>query len=122
MIDTVFSISSLLTPFALGAAIGGIASERVPVGNAAGHLFSSWLNPSSILIGVVVASSTYLAAIYLAADAARLGEPELQRAFRARALGAGWWRERSRWSASSSFIPTLTGCTDSSSPAPRSSL
>lgn len=90
VIDTVFSISSLLTPFALGAAVGGIASERVPVGNAAGHLFSSWLNPTSILIGVVaLASSTYLAAIYLAADAARLGEPELQRAFRTRALGAG---------------------------------
>lgn len=90
VIDTVFSISSLLTPFALGAAVGGIASERVPVGNAAGHLFSSWLNPASILIGAVaVASSAYLAAIYLAADAVRLGEPELQRAFRTRALGAG---------------------------------
>ncbi len=90
VIDTVFSISSLLTPFALGAAVGGIASERVPVGNAAGQLFVSWLNPTSILIGVVaVASSAYLAAIYLAADAARLGEPELQRAFRTRALGAG---------------------------------
>src|SRR3954464_4896365 len=44
-IDTLFGISSVLTPFALGAAVGGIASRRVPVGNAAGHLFSSWLNP-----------------------------------------------------------------------------
>jgi cytochrome d ubiquinol oxidase subunit II len=89
-IDTLFSISSLLTPFALGAAVGGIASERVPVGNAAGHMFSSWLNPTSILIGVLaVATSAYLAAVYLAADAARLGEPELERAFRARALGSG---------------------------------
>jgi cytochrome d ubiquinol oxidase subunit II len=31
-------LSSVLTPFALGAAIGGIASGRVPVGNAAGNL------------------------------------------------------------------------------------
>ena len=35
-------------PFALGAAIGGIASGRVPVGNAEGDLFTSWLNPTSI--------------------------------------------------------------------------
>jgi cytochrome bd ubiquinol oxidase subunit II len=89
-IDTLFSIASLLTPFALGAGVGAIASERVPVGNAAGHMFSSWLNPTSILIGVLaVATSAYLAAVYLAADAARLGDPDLERAFRARALGAG---------------------------------
>jgi cytochrome bd ubiquinol oxidase subunit II len=89
-IDTLFAIASLLTPFALGAAVGGIASERVPVGNAAGDMFSSWLNPTSIMIGVLaVATSAYLAAVYLAADAARLGERELVRAFRARALGAG---------------------------------
>src|SRR3954468_2236885 len=30
----VFGASSVLTPFALGAAIGGVASGRVPVGNA----------------------------------------------------------------------------------------
>src|SRR5213076_3216874 len=60
VIDTVFSLSSILTPFALGAAVGGIASLRVPVGNASGHLFSSWLNPTSILIGVLaVATAAY---------------------------------------------------------------
>jgi cytochrome d ubiquinol oxidase subunit II len=89
-IDTIFAISSVLTPFALGAAVGGIASLRVPVGNATGHLFSSWLNPTSILVGALaVAVSAYLAAVYLAADAARLGRADLERAFRARALGAG---------------------------------
>jgi cytochrome d ubiquinol oxidase subunit II len=90
VIDTIFSISSILTPFALGAVVGGIASRRVPVGNAAGPLFSSWLNPTSILIGAVaVATAAYLAAVYLAADAARLGEPDLERDFRRRALGSG---------------------------------
>jgi cytochrome d ubiquinol oxidase subunit II len=89
-IDTIFSLASILTPFALGAAIGGIATNRVPVGNAAGHLFSSWLNPTSIFIGVLaVASCAYLAAIYLAADAARDGHQALERDFRLRALGAG---------------------------------
>jgi cytochrome d ubiquinol oxidase subunit II len=89
-VDMGFATASLVTPFALGAAAGGIASERVPVGNAAGNLITSWLNPTSIFIGVLaVAFSAYMAAVYLAADAARLGEVDLVRAFRARALGAG---------------------------------
>jgi cytochrome d ubiquinol oxidase subunit II len=90
VIDTVFSLSSILTPFALGAMVGGIATGRVPVGNAAGDRFSSWLNSTSILVGVLaVATSAYLAAVYLAADAARRNEGDLERAFRVRALGAG---------------------------------
>jgi cytochrome d ubiquinol oxidase subunit II len=90
MIDTIFSLSSILTPFALGAMVGGIATGRVPVGNAAGDRFSSWLNSTSILVGILaVATSAYLAAVYLAADAARRDEKNLEEAFRARALGAG---------------------------------
>src|SRR3954469_10195593 len=89
-IDTLFGISSVLTPFALGAAVGGIASRRVPVGNAAGHLFSSWLNPTSIVVGLLaVVSGSYLAAVYLSADARRLGDHDLERRFRTRALGSG---------------------------------
>ena len=89
-IDTVFAISSILTPFALGAAVGGVASRRVPVGNAEGDLFSSWLNPTSITVGVLaVATSGYLAAVYLSADARRLGEPDLEGYFRVRALISG---------------------------------
>ncbi|MDX6690543.1 MAG: cytochrome bd ubiquinol oxidase subunit [Solirubrobacteraceae bacterium] len=90
LVDAVFSASSILTPFALGAAVGAIASNRVPVGNATGDEFSSWLNPTSILIGALaVVSSAYLAAVFLAADAARVGEPRLQDALRRRALGTG---------------------------------
>jgi cytochrome d ubiquinol oxidase subunit II len=86
----IFGASSVLTPFALGAAIGGVASGRVPVGNAAGDLITSWLNPSSIMIGVLaVATSGYLAAVYLAGDATRSGEEELARAFHRRALVMG---------------------------------
>ena len=89
-IDTIFSASSILVPFALGAALGAIATDRVPVGNAAGHPWSSWLNPTSIFIGVLaVATSAYLAAVYLAADAASDGERALERDFRVRALGSG---------------------------------
>jgi cytochrome d ubiquinol oxidase subunit II len=86
----VFGASSVLTPFALGAAIGGIASGRVPVGNAKGDLITSWLNPTSIVIGALaVATSGYLAAVYLAGDATRTGELSLARAFRTRALAMG---------------------------------
>src|SRR5204863_3692710 len=89
-IDTVFSISSVLTPFALGTAVGGIASGRVPVGNAAGSQFSSWLNPTSLLVGLLaVTTAAYLAAVFLCADATKLGDEGLEEQFRRRALGAG---------------------------------
>jgi cytochrome d ubiquinol oxidase subunit II len=89
-IDVVFALSSILTPFALGAAVGGIASGRVPVGNAQGDLFSSWLNPTSVTVGLLtVAFCGYLAAVYLAADSSRRGEPDLEDHFRGRALVAG---------------------------------
>jgi cytochrome d ubiquinol oxidase subunit II len=89
-IERVFGISSILTPFALGAAIGGIASGRVPVGNASGDLVTSWLNPTGVAVGVLsVATSVYLASVYLAADANRLREPDLVRSFRTRALVTG---------------------------------
>jgi cytochrome d ubiquinol oxidase subunit II len=90
LIDTMFGVSSLIAPFALGAAVGGIAARKVPVGNAAGNLFSSWLNPTSVLIGVLaVVTGAYLAAVFLCGDAVRRDEPELAAAFRIRALGAG---------------------------------
>jgi cytochrome bd ubiquinol oxidase subunit II len=90
VIDAAFSISSIITPFALGTAVGAIAARRVPVGNAAGRLFASWTGATSILIGALsVATAAYLAAVYLAADAARRREEELESAFRARALGSG---------------------------------
>jgi cytochrome d ubiquinol oxidase subunit II len=90
VLGAVFALSSVLIPFFLGATIGGVASGRVPVGNAAGDLVSSWLNPTSALIGVVgVLSGAYLAAVYMAGDSERAGLPDLVRAFRARALGMG---------------------------------
>jgi cytochrome bd ubiquinol oxidase subunit II len=90
VVDTFFALSSILTPFALGTVVGGIASGRVPVGNAAGDLVTSWLNPTSIVLGVLaVVTGGYLAAVYLAADAHQLGEGDLERDFRDRALGAG---------------------------------
>jgi cytochrome bd ubiquinol oxidase subunit II len=89
-VESLFALSSVLTPFALGTVIGAIASGRVPVGNAQGNQWTSWTGPTSILIGVLaVATSAYLAAVYLAADAHRLGRHTLEHDFRARAMGMG---------------------------------
>ncbi len=90
LIDGLFALSSILTPFALGTMVGAIATGSVPVGNAAGAHFSSWLGTTQILDGVIaVASAAYLAAVYLAADCTRRGEQRLARDFRLRALAAG---------------------------------
>jgi cytochrome bd ubiquinol oxidase subunit II len=85
-----FALSSVLIPYFLGAAIGGVASGRVPVGNATGDVVDSWVNPTSAAIGVLgVLSGAYLSAVYLAGDARRADLPDLVAAFRARALGMG---------------------------------
>jgi cytochrome d ubiquinol oxidase subunit II len=87
LIDTTFAISSILTPFMLGTVVGAIASGRVPLGNARGNTLTSWLNPTSVLAGVLaVVTGTFLASVYLAADADRLGEAELRRVFHYRAV------------------------------------
>jgi cytochrome d ubiquinol oxidase subunit II len=85
----VFAISSILTPFFFGAAIGGIISGRVPVGNAAGNLLTSWLNPTSIIVGLLaIAVAAYLAAVFLVTDAHRLADANLEAYFRVRAIAA----------------------------------
>ena len=90
LFGAIFAVSSILTPFFLGAAIGAIASGRVPPGNAAGELWASWLTPTSLLTGTLaVAGSAYLAGVYLVADAVRRGDAALERYFRRRALAAG---------------------------------
>jgi cytochrome bd ubiquinol oxidase subunit II len=90
MVDGAFAVASLVTPFALGTMAGAIAAERVPVGNAAGGMWSSWTGLVPILIGALaVVFSAYLAAVYLAADAVRHGDRELEEAYWGRALGAG---------------------------------
>ena len=51
---------------------------------------TSWLNPTSVTVGALaIAVSAYLAAVFLADDARRRGEPELVEPYRLRALAAG---------------------------------
>ncbi|MGW5968542.1 cytochrome d ubiquinol oxidase subunit II [Streptomyces sp. NPDC055186] len=85
-----FALSSLLTPFFLGTVAGGVASGRVPPGLAEGDVVTSWLNPTSLLGGLLaVAACAHLAAVYLCADAHREGRPELAAAFTRDAVVSG---------------------------------
>lgn len=89
-VDTVFGVASVLTPFALGTVVGAIAAGEVPVGNAAGDLWTSWTGGLSLMVGVLaVAFGAYLSAVYLAADAVRRDAGDMEQAFRVRALVAG---------------------------------
>jgi cytochrome bd ubiquinol oxidase subunit II len=90
VLGALFALSSVLIPYFLGAAIGGIASGRIAVGNATGDVVDSWVNPTSAVVGVLaVLTGAYLAAVFLAGDAVRAGLPDLEEAFRRRALGIG---------------------------------
>lgn len=85
-----FAISSVITPFFLGAAAGAVAAGRVPPRVGGGPPIASWWNPVSAMTGcLAVATCAYLAGVYLAGDARRSGDAELAAQFRNRALGAG---------------------------------
>ncbi|RKO20045.1 cytochrome d ubiquinol oxidase subunit II [Pseudarthrobacter phenanthrenivorans] len=85
-----FALSSVLTPFFLGTVGGSLASGRVPPGIAAGDPITSWINPTSLISGVLAVTTTaYLAAVYLTHDARREGDPALAETFRRKALAAG---------------------------------
>jgi cytochrome d ubiquinol oxidase subunit II len=83
-----FASSSVITPFCFGAVAGGIASGRVPTGGH-GDPMTSWLNPTSVLGGVLaVLTCGYLAAVFLTAEAHRAGEADLEEWSRRRAVAA----------------------------------
>lgn len=82
-----FAISSVIVPFCFGAVAGAIASGRVPAGGVAGDHWSSWLNPTSILGGVLaVVVCAYLAAVYMVWDAHRFAGADMEEYFRRRAV------------------------------------
>jgi uncharacterized membrane protein YgcG len=66
---------------------GGIASGRVPAGGRAGDPVDSWVNPTSVVAGVLaLALFAYLAAAYLVRDARAAGEEDLAEHFRQRCV------------------------------------
>ena len=84
-----FAFSSVLVPYCMGAVAGAIASGRVPAGGEAGDPWTSWVNPTSVVGGVLaVTVGAYLAAVYLIWDARRLADDPLVEYFRRRAVVA----------------------------------
>ncbi len=88
----VFSTTSLLTPFFLGASAAAVASGRLvaPDGIARADLGSAWLSPFALTIGsMAVTLCASLAATYLTQEASARGDSELTHVYRRRALFMG---------------------------------
>jgi cytochrome bd ubiquinol oxidase subunit II len=86
----IFAVSSVLVPYCFGTIAGGIASGRVPAGGQASDPVNSWVNPTSIVAGLLAVSVTaYVAAVFLTWDAGRLSDDTMVAHFRIRAVAAG---------------------------------
>jgi cytochrome d ubiquinol oxidase subunit II len=84
-----FALSSVITPFFMGCVVGAIAAGNVPA-DGAGPAFSSWIAPLPLFIGAMfVATSAYLAAVFLVGDCRRAEDHEMELYFEKRALAAG---------------------------------
>jgi cytochrome d ubiquinol oxidase subunit II len=109
VVGAAFAVSSVLTPFFLGTVAGGIASGRVPA-EGHGDPVTSWLNPTSLLGGVLaVLACAFTAAVFLDAEARRRDEPKLER----------WFRRRARVTALVTGAVALAGIAILRSDAPR---
>ncbi len=82
----IWSVTSVVAPFLLGAVLGGVASGRVAVGGDGGSV-EAWLNPTSVLVGLVaVALAAFEGAIHLASEASRYDDVRLEHSLRHRAV------------------------------------
>jgi cytochrome bd ubiquinol oxidase subunit II len=73
----VFATSSLLAPFFLGVVAGSVAAGHVPA-QGRGDPIGSWMHPTALTGGVLaVGTCSFLAGVFLTADAAREGHGAL---------------------------------------------
>lgn len=102
----IFSVSSVVTPVLLGAALGAMASGRMTFaedGRFTGDLWGVWLAPFPIAVGVfALCAFAHLAAVYLCVE---VGDEALRRDFRARA----WWSALAMFVAGGVVRLTATG-------------
>ncbi len=88
----VFSTTSLITPFLLGAAAAAVASGKIiaPGGIAQVDLGSAWASPFAFAIGAMAVSlCASLAAVYLSVEAHNDHDAALTEIYRLRAIIAG---------------------------------
>lgn len=90
--EGVFGGASVAAPFFLGCAVGAVASGSLPIdadGAFHGHALS-WVSPFSLFVGVLaVATSSYLAATYLARESFHADRRALHALWRRRAIASG---------------------------------
>ncbi len=86
-----FSLSSLLTPFFLGAAAAAVAGGQVHASGASSEdLLVGWISPFSLAVGVMaILQCATLAAVYLAAEARAIHEDNFAASYRLKALVSG---------------------------------
>ena len=84
-----FSTASIIAPFFFGTSAAAVASGQIQVvhGNIPVAVFSPWLTPFAIVIGLLaLAICSSLAAVYLTVEAERRQDAELVQSFRTRAF------------------------------------
>ena len=87
----VFSLSSLLTPFFLGAAAAAVAGGQIHIsGDSSSQLLIGWISPFSLTVGIMaVLQCATIAAVYLAAEARAIHEDDFAASYRLKALVSG---------------------------------
>ena len=86
----IFAVSSVLVPYCFGAVAGRDRLRAGAAGGQAGDPVNSWINPTSIVAGLLAVSVTaYVAAVLLTWDAGRLSDDTMVAYFRIRAVAAG---------------------------------
>lgn len=84
-----FSTASIIAPFFFGTCAAAVASGQIRVvhGNIPVAIFSPWLTPFAIVVGLLaLAICSSLAAVYLTVEAERRQDMELENSFRIRAF------------------------------------
>ncbi len=62
----VFSIASILTPFAMGVCVGAVSAGRLDVANPGGGIFDAWLHPFPLVCGLIgLAVAAFLTPAYM---------------------------------------------------------
>jgi len=91
--EAVFAIGSTAAPFFLGASIGAVASGNLGItrdGKFEGDYLTGWISPLSLFTGFfVVGMCAFLSAVFLTREASQLGDRQLVRLWRRRALATG---------------------------------